>query len=768
MRKFCHQVSRFPGHQHRGQLHLFAFSGGGGCWSAPCCRRPYTTTDALVAAMERFRKQPPPLSRTVDFSHLMSRAAQLGTAKRIVKHKSFTKEEKRLVLFLERTLNPPEFEIPLVATPKILSGAMGVPALDILKLTIRLGYKPKRADEVLPADLVDMVAHEFGFIPKRRQYTNGEGNERQQRDTGRGDPNYPRCPPVVTVMGHVNHGKTTLLDALRNTNVASKEAGGITQHLGAFSTTLSSGEKITFLDTPGHAAFSQMRVRGASITDLVVLVVAADEGVMPQTEEAIRVCEEAGVPIIVAINKCEKKNAKPDAVKKQLASLGLQLEASGGDTQVVQLSALANQGLDELTEAILLQTNLMDITADRERPAECAVLEAQLDQGKGIVISALVRCGVLKLNNFFVLGAGWGRIRAMKDSSGASIMKAEPSTPVQIIGYKGTTLPNPGDELIVLNSEEEAKRIATERQLSQKMAEKVSFTTLSSVESQEEPSSQQEENGTSENKEETEENQEQKAEEDPARETTQAIPKELKVVVKSDMTGTLEAAVKLLQDLDSPISLKVVKSGVGDINESDVETATLTGAIVVGFNVKTDRAALELSQRDHVSVESFSVIYQLVSHVEQKIEQHLPPREVEETVGVAKVKELFRLHKKKQSERDRVVAGLTVTRGVIDKRLRFKVVRGDSLEEEDLLKEDADSAVEVLFRGRASSLRYYQEDVLEVQKGYEAGLELGKFVEYKPGDLIVCFKINHVPAKLADYRKKTSKEDKRRSSWMFK
>lgn len=639
---------------------------------------------------------------------LYATASEMEKSKMVRKRLAATRKRK-LEELKERKAKPKEISIPSRATPKNLSAVTGLSTIDILKVAIKCGHEPRTVDDVLPPELVDILCEELYFVPRRSDLNEGTGMK-LTRTIDEADM-VPR-PPIVAVMGHVNHGKTSLLDALRKTSVVDVEEGRITQRLSASMVQLSSGQKITFMDTPGHNAFAAMRQRGAAMTDMVILVVAADEGVMQQTEEAIEVTREANVPLLVAINKIEKEGANPSKVKRQLLQHGVILEEFGGDVQCVELSASTGKNLDELTDAILLQAEMLDLRADPNGPAESVVIESKIDKGRGVVGTVLVRQGQLKLNNFFVAGGTWGRVRGLTDWLGRSTTKADPSTPVEVIGFKTKILPDPGDDLVVVLGEEQAKQILDYRK--ERLHAKEALTDVVQAS-------------------------------DPAARAAaakQEMEKALNVVIKADIGGTLQAVESTISQFpQDEVKLRIIKSAVGDISTTDIGLAKDTGAVVFGFNVPPMNSVLELARVEKVDINNYSIIYQLADDIKKRLESMLAPREVEEEVGRGDVLSVFSVTMPNREQHN--VAGLRVVRGALDSRLRVRLLRRNK----DV---NADEEYAALYDGPIESLKKFKDDVTLAKKGDECGLALPKWNDLRPGDIISCYRMKQVPRKFGD------------------
>jgi len=497
--------------------------------------------------------------------------------------------------------------------------------------------------------------------------------------------------PIVTFMGHVDHGKTTLMDAIRKTRVAAGEAGGITQHIGAYSVD-HKGHRITFLDTPGHAAFTSMRARGATVTDIVVLVVAADDGIMPQTIEALNHARAAKVKILVAITKIDAVGANLDKVKGQLQEKGLAPEDWGGDTGVCAVSALKGQGVDELLERILLESEMLELKASSQQDPRGSVIEAQIEQGRGPTATIIVRMGTLKTGQAFICGKWSGKVKSLIDDLGKPIKEAGPSTPCRVVGFAG--LPNAGDELVVMENERAAQQLSDERLDEQRLGklatpQRATLENLFGMLSDEKK-------------------------------------KRLNIILKSDVQGSLEALITSLNQIDSKkIDLDIVHSAVGPITENDILLATASNAVVVGFNVKVEATAANTAKRENVQIKLFSIIYELVDQMKEAMAGLLDPESRESVIGHALVKKVFELSKG-------LVAGCEVRDGRIARSARARVLRDRT----------------PIYDGGLATLRRFQDDVKEVRSGLECGIKLGDFNDYEVGDIIQCYTLEKVPQKL--------------------
>ncbi len=570
-------------------------------------------------------------------------------------------------------------ELPPRITVRELAELLGVSPIRILAELIRSGVMVN-VNQQIDYDTAAVVASDLGFetVPQRPPEVELEAEAVAAGQKVREyDPEAVPRPPVVTIMGHVDHGKTKLLDAIRKTNVVATEAGGITQKIGAYQVEVH-GKKITFLDTPGHEAFTAMRARGAKVADIAVLVVAADDGVMPQTLEAIAHARAAGVPIVVAINKIDKPEANPDRVKQQLADHGLVPHDWGGTTETVPVSARTGQGIEDLLETILLVAEMEDIRANPNKPAVGTVIEARMEPTKGPLATVLIQSGTLNLRDVVVVGKVWGKVRAMYDDRGRKLRKAEPSTPVQILGLSG--LPEPGDILKVVPDEKTAKMQAEE---ASRRAAKEEAPTRSL--------------------------------EDIQRLIAAGKVQELPVILKADLQGSLEAIRGSLEKLSSEkVKVNIIYQATGPITESDIMLARATGAIIIGFNVRPDPAARRAAEQAKVDIRYYNVIYSLVDDVKAALEGLLEPQWREVTDGYATVRAVFRLPKNQQ------VAGIYVNEGKVTRNSLARVLRAGT----------------VIYEGQVASLKRFKEDVREVAAGYECGIGLENFSDFQEGDTI--------------------------------
>lgn len=602
---------------------------------------------------------------------------------------------------------PPEpkvIELPDQVTVRDLAALINISPINVIRELMNNGVMAN-INQQLDFDTAAIVVSGFGYEAKPRQIViETPAAEETVIDpaTGAATPARPstlrqrllakeaadmreRRPPVVTVMGHVDHGKTSLLDAIRRTNVAAGEAGGITQHMGAYQVE-HEGRKVTFIDTPGHEAFTAMRARGAQVTDIAVLVVAADDGVMPQTKEAISHARAAQVPIIVALNKIDKPNANPDRVRKELAENGLVPDEWGGDTMVVPVSAKQRKGIDDLIEAILLVAESMDtIRANPDRPAIGTIIESELDKSRGPMATVLIQNGTLNLGDAVVVGSVAGKVRAMFDFRGHRVKKATPSMPVSILGL--SDVPSAGDILEVVEDDRAARALAAQRAAARTRETGPSrATTLDEFFAQ----------------------------------AKAGKARKLLLIVKADNDGSLQPIIDSLMRLNTPdaeVSLEIIHRGIGGITEGDVELAVASGAVILGFEVDMDTAARRKAELNKVDIRTYDVIYKLIEDVELALKGMLAPKIVQRVVGVAEVKQTFKISK------IGVVAGLIVRSGAAQRNARARVLRAGS----------------EVYSGKVSSLKRLTEDVQEVRQGFECGLCIEGFGDYKPGDTVEFF-----------------------------
>ncbi len=572
-----------------------------------------------------------------------------------------------------------EIGIPESITVAELAQRMSVKGSEVVKVMMGLGTMAT-INQTIDQDTAGIVVEEMGHKPKF-QKDNALEEEMIQAAQQGGD-QITRAP-VVTIMGHVDHGKTSLLDYIRRTKVAAGEAGGITQHIGAYRVTTDNGD-ITFLDTPGHEAFTAMRARGAKVTDLVIIVVAADDGVMPQTEEAVKHAKAGDVPIIIAVNKIDKENADPDRVKQELSKFEVIPESWGGDTQFIHVSALTGEGVDELLESILLQTEILELKAVETGPASGAVIESRLDKGRGPIASILVQNGTLNKGDIVLSGHEFGRVRAMIDDSGSEVTSAGPSTPVEVLGLSGT--PNAGDEMLVVPDEKKAREIALFRQgkyRETKMAQQHA-SKLENVMNQME----------------------------------EGEVASLNLLIKADVQGSSEALVDALTRLSNEeVKVNIISSGVGGITESDINLAMASSGVVMGFNVRADASARKLIDAEGIDIRYYSIIYDLIDDVKAALSGMLSPEIREQITGVAEVREVFR------SPKFGDIAGCMVTTGRVNRNNPIRVLRDNV----------------VIYEGELESLRRFKDDVNEVKSGMDCGIGVKNYSDVQAGDQIEVF-----------------------------
>ncbi len=575
--------------------------------------------------------------------------------------------------------------IPEVITIQELANRMAERGVDVIKSLMRDGDMHKITD-VIDADTAQLVAEEFGHTVRRVSEADVEegfiGADDQAEDL------QPRAP-IVTIMGHVDHGKTSLLDAIRTTNVVSQEAGGITQHIGAYQVVTPAGHKVTFIDTPGHEAFTAMRQRGAQVTDIVILVVAADDGVKPQTVEAINHAKAAGVPMIVAINKVDKPGADPQRVRTELLSQEIVVESLGGDTLEVEVSALKRTGLDKLLDAIALQAEVLELRANPDRAAEGVIVEAKLERGRGPVGTALIQRGTLHLGDLIVAGSAYGRVRALINELGEQVSSAGPSVPVEVLGFDSA--PEAGDQFAVVENEARAREITDYRQRERRKR----LAVAGQRGSLEQMMSNLKAAGT----------------------------KEFTLLVKGDVQGSVEAIVAALDKLGTEeVRARIVHAGVGGITESDVGLAATSGAVILGFNVRANAQAREAAEREGVEIRYYNVIYDLVDEVKQAMSGLLAPTRRETFLGNAEILEVFTISKVGK------VAGCRVTEGKVERGAQVRLIRDNV----------------VVHEGKLSTLKRFKDEVREVVAGQECGMAFEGYQDMRQGDVIECFEVEHV------------------------
>ena len=582
-----------------------------------------------------------------------------------------------------------EVIIPEVITVQELANRMAEKGAEVIKKLMSLGVMAT-INQPIDADTAQIIVEEFGHKYKRVAESDVEQGLSGEADTP--DQLLPRAP-VVTVMGHVDHGKTSLLDALRETNVAAKEAGGITQHIGAYQITVPTGDKITFIDTPGHEAFSEMRARGAKVTDIVVLVVAANDGIMPQTVEAIRHAQAAEVPIVVAINKIDLPGADPMKVKTALLQHGIAVEEMGGQYLCAEVSAKKRINIDKLVEAILLQAEILDLKANPNRKAEGTVVEAKMEKGRGSVATVLVQKGMLHVGDICIAGKEWGRVRAMFNELGQKQHEAGPAMPVEVLGLQGT--PSAGDDFIVVADENQAKevtgyRIRKEREAKLvKSAKSAMEQMLDKIKSGE--------------------------------------VKHLPVIIKADVQGSIEAIEGTINKLSNDeVSVQILHSAVGPISESDISLAKASNAFIIGFNVRANPQAREMARRDGVDIRYYSIIYDVADDVKKGLEGMLSPEIKEKIIGYAEIRSVFNITGVGK------VAGCMVTEGFVKRGAKVRLLRDNV----------------VIHDGSLSQLKRFKEDVREVKEGYECGMSFENYNDIQVKDYIECYEIEEIAATL--------------------
>jgi translation initiation factor IF-2 len=584
-----------------------------------------------------------------------------------------------------------EVILPETITIQELASRMSERGVDVIRLMMRQGQMHKITD-VIDADTAELIAVEMGHTVKRVAESDVEEGLFDMPDE---EGQLEGRPPVVTIMGHVDHGKTSLLDAIRKANVVSGEAGGITQHIGAYQVIAPNGLPVTFIDTPGHAAFTAMRARGAKVTDIVVLVVAADDGVMPQTIEAINHARAAGVPMIVAVNKIDKPDAKPERVRTELLQHNVQVESFGGDTLEIEVSATKQINLDKLLDAIALQAEVLDLKADATRLAEGTVIEARLDRGRGPVATVLVQRGTLKHGDIVVAGSQWGRVRALLDDQGKPVKTAGPSLPVEVLGFSGA--PEAGDRVAVVENEARAREVTEyrERQKRDKIAARGGTARASLA--------------------------------DMMSQLKTAGRKEFPLLVKGDVQGSVEAIIATLEKLNTDeVAARVIHAGVGGITESDITLAEASGCAVIGFNVRAHKEARELAERSGIEIRYYNIIYNLVDDVKAAMSGLLAPTLREEMLGNASIMEVFNISKVGK------VAGCRVTDGRVERGASVRLIRDNV----------------VVHEGKLSTLKRFKDEVKEVLSGQECGMAFENYQDMRAGDVIECYRVEEIKRSL--------------------
>ncbi|MBR4906750.1 MAG: translation initiation factor IF-2 [Clostridia bacterium] len=639
-------------------------------------KKPFETTDKKAKSKKTMMKEQGPTARGWEDD------SQMGNRRKVKKHEQEAQQPKPAPVVIDHAVITTE-----TITVKDLSEKLGKPANEILKKLLMLGIIANINQE-LDFDTCELIASEFNITLEQQLAKSFEDVLMDTADDVDAPETLKPRPPVVTIMGHVDHGKTSLLDAIRNSHVTAGEAGGITQHIGAYTVTLN-GKQITFIDTPGHEAFTAMRARGAQVTDIVILVVAADDGIMPQTIEAINHAKAAGVPIIVAINKIDRDTADPERVKQQLTEYGLVTEEWGGDTICVPVSAKKQINLDQLLEMVLLQADVLELKANPDRLAKGTIIEAQLDKTRGPVATVLVQNGTLKKGDMIVAGMAFGKVRAMMDDKGRTVNVAGPSTPVEVLGFN--EVPAAGDLLFAANDDKLSRQVADERRQKAKaaqvkQAQKVSLDDLFS----------------------------QMAEGD---------LKELNLIVKADVQGSVEAVKQALEKLSNEeVRVRVIHSGVGAITGSDIMFASASNAIVIGFNVRPDSTARAAAEKEKVDVRTYRVIYNAIEDVENAMKGMFKPVFQEVELGRCTVRSTFRI------SGVGTIAGAYVNEGKVTRTAQVRVVRGGI----------------VLHDGKIASLKRFKDDAREVMAGYECGISIENFNDILEDDVIECYVMEEV------------------------
>ena len=609
------------------------------------------------------------------------------------KYRKDKRDQRKIETEEEEALQEKESKIIKITefiTVGEIATLMDVSSNDIISTCMTLGIMVTM-NQRLDAETLSVVADEFGY---ELDFIKTDIEEQQEEIEEEDNPeSLEERPPIVTVMGHVDHGKTSLLDYIRSSSVTDGESGGITQHIGAYSVSVNNSKKITFLDTPGHEAFTAMRARGAQITDIVIIVIAADDSIMPQTKEAISHAQAGGVPIIFAINKIDKEGANPDKVKESLASINLVVEDWGGKIQSQDISALKGEGVDSLLEKVLLEAELMDLKANPNKNSSGSVVEAYLDKGRGYVSTILVQNGTLKIGDYMLAGKTSGKVKAMFDDAGNAVKLAPPSTPVSVFGLDGA--PQAGDPFKVLKDEKEAKMIASKR--------------------------------TQLGREQNVRTQKQLTLDEIGRRIAIGDFKELNVIIKGDVDGSVEALTDSFQNLSTEeIQVNIIFKAVGAITESDVLLASASEAIIIGFNVKPTLNARKISEKEQVDIRFYSIIYDAINDLKDAMEGMLSVQLKEESTGDAEVRETFKI------SRMGTIAGCMVTSGKIFRNSKVRVVRAE----------------EILFEGKLLSLKRFKDDVKEVAKGYDCGIQINEFNDLQEGDIIQCYQEVEVKRKL--------------------
>jgi translation initiation factor IF-2 len=655
---------------------------------APAARKPVATPAKKGPSVaDRRREGRIDVAAAIEGEDERSRS--IASVRRARERERRQQELARLRSGAERVVR--DVVVPETITVQELANRMAARGGEVVKALFRMGVMATLTQSI-DADTAELVVQEFGHRVRRVAEGDVELGLEGEEDT---DTDLQPRPPVVTIMGHVDHGKTSLLDALRQADVAAGEAGGITQHIGAYTVKIPTGDRVTFIDTPGHAAFTAMRARGASVTDMVVLVVAADDGVMPQTIEAISHAKAAEVPLIVAINKIDKPGVRPDRVRQELLQHEIVVESLGGETQEIEVSATQKLNLDKLLEAITLQAEILDLRANPDRSAEGTVIESKLDRGRGPVATVLVQKGTLRQGDIVVAGAEWGRVRAMLDDKARQVKEAGPSEPVEVLGLSG--VPSAGETFTVVEDEGRAREISEFRQ--RKLREKQVAAIGAGRGSLNEMLAR----------------------------IQAGEQKEVAVVVKADVQGSAEAiGVTLGKIGNEEVRVRVLHSGVGQITETDIQLAKASDAVVVAFNVRATAQARELAQRDAVEIRYYSIIYEVADDIEELVRGKLAPIQREKFLGYAQILQVFEV------KRFGNVAGCRVTEGVVKRGAGVRLLR-DGV---------------VVHQGELSTLRRFKDDVREVTSGYECGMSFANYNDIRVGDQIECYETETVAATL--------------------
>lgn len=600
------------------------------------------------------------------------------------------KKQKQSQSSTEQKFSQKEIIIPEIITVQELANRMAVRVQDVIKELMKLGMMNRAGDEI-DADTAEIIVSEFNHIPKRVSESDIE-QILDEEDIAEGE--LEERAPVVTVMGHVDHGKTSLLDAIRKTNVTTGEAGGITQHIGAYQITTENGDKITFIDTPGHAAFTEMRARGANVTDIVILIAAADDGVMPQTIEAINHAKAAEVPIIVAINKIDKPGADPKKVKDELLQHEVVVEEYGGDVQAVDISAKEGTNLDVLVDAVLLQAEMLDLKASQTQKPRGTVIESRVDKGKGVVATLLVQKGVLRVGDIVVAGSAWGKVKSLMDENGKTLESAAPSTPVEVLGF--AEAPAAGEIFAKTQTEKMARDVVSYRKKLE-LVEKNKANSADGIDS--------------------------------LFTRAKGGDKDLNIIIKSDVQGSTEAIIGSIDKIETEeVKVKVVHSGAGAITESDVQLAAATNAIILGFNVRAEANAKALAEKENIDLRYYNIIYNLIDDIKAIISGLLTPIIREEFLGNAEILDVFKITKTGK------VAGCKVTEGVVKRGAGVRLIR-DGV---------------VIHEGKLKTLKRFKEEVPEVKEGYECGMAFENYEDIKEGDVIEAFEVVEEARQLAE------------------